>query len=350
MVIHRSIFFLFITIGVQLSSQTKLRTDFKDYTFSILSTSNVKHLDIQAQHAQVNLFNWEKDSVSIETTIEILSNKPNLTKEMLNDIQVDTKRYLNTIQVKTKLNTDFSSTIPYKITYTIFHPKYLSLNIVNTHGIVKISEVTGGTTANLAYCDVSIKNLKCHNNKIENQIALKYCNGRINNIGSSFLYIKNSEIEVENAQKICIDSEYTILTVNNLYSYTGISLYDQIHLGQLDSINVNCNTSNLIVKGFENYARFKCIKGQLAIKNSDDQFTQLIVDNKETDTYIHLSTNAAYTLHGEIENGDFTHPQPTKFQLIKDGTKTSISGEIGNSNTTVGNVIIFNKNQNINFK
>jgi hypothetical protein len=350
MIIHRSIFLLFITISLQLSSQTKLRTDFKDYTFSILSTSNVKYLDVQTQHAQVNLLNWDKDSVSVETTIEVISNKPNLAKEMLDEIQVSTKRYLNSIQVKTGLSKNFSSTIPYKITYTIFHPKHLSLNIDNTHGIVKISEVQGGTTANLAYCDVTIKNLKCKNDSIENTIELKYCKGKINKIGNTSLGIKNSEVEIVSAKKISINSEYTILSVNKIATYTGNSLYDQIQLGQLDSININCNTSNLIVKGFNSYAKFRCIKGQLNIKNSGDLFSQLIIDNKNTETNIHLSANASYTLHGEIENGNFSHPKLNNFQQIKEGIKTSVSGEVGNSNTTAGNVIIFNQNQNINFK
>ncbi len=335
---------------ISVSSQIRITTDFKDYRQEFFKLNNINHLNVIGKHAEINLQNWDKDSINVETTIEILSDKPNLSKELLEEIEIRIVQYQNSLLVKTNLDPDFSSTIPYKIIYNIFFPKKLRLSLENSHGSVKIAEVQGGTNAVLSYCDITINNLNTLNDSVKNSLLLSYCKGTLNLIGSSELNINNSELKIIEAKNININSEYSNLKIQKTNNLNGNSNIDNLKLGEVGKIKLQAFNSSIELDNFRDSALFECKKGQLKILNSPEHFKLLTVNNKNTKTKIHLNSNASYTINGEIYNGSILHPRINRLKIIKENNKSSFSGDIGVKPESESKVIIFNTNQNIEFK
>ena len=332
-----------------MSSQTHLTTDFKDYSLEIFPLRNIKKLDVRAKHATINLLNWDKDSISIETSIEILTDKPNLSKEMLKEIKVKTVSYANTLQVKTTLANDFNRTIPYKIKYNIFYPKYIVLRVENNHGGVNIGDVEGGTFANISYCDINFKNLQQETDSISNNINLLHCKGEISDLGSAIIQVKNSSVNILNANNINLTSEYSLITLDKASSLKSTSNVDNLKIGTCESITINTNNSIVGLNNFDTKGLFECTQGSLHILNTSEKFKELIINNHQTPTKIHINNNSSYTINGELLNGKFSHPQTNNIQIIKDQNNISVSGEVENSSNTNAKVIIFNRDENIVF-
>ncbi|WP_066631957.1 hypothetical protein [Labilibacter marinus] len=333
-----------------ISGQTRLTTDFKDYTFEVFPLGDIKRLDIRAKHAQINLLNWDKDSISVETSIEIISTKPNISKEMLEEVYVKKVRYGNTLQVKTTFIKEFNRTIPYKISYNIFYPKKLALRIDNEHGDVNIGEVEGGVDANIGYCNLNIKNINQINDSIPNQLKIIHCKGKINHLGTANLNISNSNIDIIKGKYISAITEYSLLNFNTIYHYQGESMVDNLEINKLDSIKLKSDNSIIKLHYFSTKGFFECKNGSLNIQDSDAYFSELVVNNNQTLTEIHLNSASSYSINGEVINGSFTHPKSENIQIIKDLENVSISGEVGNDASSKTKVIIFNRNESIEFK
>ncbi len=346
---YKIIVALLLCSGTSLWSQTHTNSDFTNYTFEEYPLGNVRKLDVRSKHAQINLHNWNKDSISIETNIEILSDKPNLSSEMLKEINISTVFYANTLQLKTSLATDFNRTIPYKITYTIYYPKQLRLNIENSHGSVNIAQVQGGVVADISYCDIDFDDFTPRIDSLNNHIKLLHCKGKINNLKSALIQIENSDIDILRAKNIKGSTAYSIVKLDTVSAYNTSSNVDNLKITSCQTINLQAINSMVEVNDFGTDALFECNKGKLTISKLMGNFQRLRVNNNQCPTQIQLNPNIAYSINGDIENGSFYHPQIESLQIIKDNTNISISGVVGNIPSTDAKIIVFNRDANIEF-
>ncbi len=347
---YKIIVALLLFSGTFLWSQTTTTSDFSNHTFEKYPMVNIQKLDIQSKHAQINLYNWDKDSISIETNIEILSDNSNLSAEMLNEINISTVFYSNTLQVKTSLANEFNHTVPYKITYTIYYPKQLGLNIENSHGSVNIAKVQGGVVANISYCDIDFDDITPKIDSLNNHIKLLHCTGKINRLESAQIQIENSDINILIAKNIKGNTAYSIVKLDALSDYSATSNVDNLRIISCQTINLQANNSIVNVSNFETDALFECNKGMLTISKPMGNFQRLRINNHQCPTQIQLNPDIAYSINGDIENGSFYHPQIENLQIIKDNTSISISGEVGSMPSSGAKVIVFNCDANIEFR
>ncbi len=348
---YKTIIILLLFIhSLTLNSQTVISTKFKRYTFEAFALNNINKLDIRAKHAEINLLNWDKDSISVETNIEILSDKPNLSEEMLEEVKINVVGYENTLQVKTSYIKDFNRTIPYTIKYTIFYPDSLALRIENEHGKVNVGNVLGGTYANISHCDIFFKGLNPINDSIENHIVLNQCNGKINQVGNTHLQVKNSVIEILKAEHIQVQSSYNQLQINQCESFNGHSEVDLISISNIDSVEINSQNSILSIGNFTKKAKLNCTGGSVDILNSSVDFNELTISNHQTKTQIQLNPSCSYILNGEVINGKLIHNSGNNLEIFTENLNQSFSGDVGFNPDTKSKVIIFNRDENIIFK
>ncbi len=335
--------------STSLWSQTHTTTDFNKHTFEEFPLSNVRKLDVRSKHAQINLHNWDKDSISIETNIEILSDMPNLSAEMLNEISISTVFYANTLQLKTNLVNNFNRTIPYEITYTIYYPQKLGLKIENSYGSVNIANVQGGVVADISYCDINFDNFTTKIDSLNNHIKLLHCKGTINNLESGLIHIENSNVDILKAKNITGNTEYSIVKLDTVFDYRASSKLDNIKITRCQTINIHAINSIVEIQDFGTDALFECDKGKLDIAKPIGNFQRLRINNHQCPTQIRLHPNLTYSINGDIENGSFYHPQIESLQIIKDNNSISISGEVNIKPGNGAKIIVFNRDADIEF-
>ncbi len=344
------LFSLIILLSLNSYSQTKISTDFKEYSLEIFKSENIKNLDIRGNHAQINLLNWDKDSISVETSIEILSDKPNLSKEMLDEIRIKVVTYGNTLQVKTTTTEDFNRTIPYNVIYNIFYPVGMSLQLKNSNGEVNIANISGITNLKLDYCDFNIKNLSFENDSTINTVELNYSQGSINSFGKGKLIANNSKINIHSAVDVELISNYNILSIDNIEHLKGESKIDNLKINQCADIKLKSTQSIVNIQQLKLDGLFEGSKGSLNIGNTSNELKKLTINNQNTKTSLKINELVSYTINGEIYKGKLIHPQINSLQLVKETDKVSFNGVIGNNLQSDTKVIIFNTNQNVEFK
>ncbi len=341
---------LFLLCGT-IIGQTTDTDPFKDYQFETYNSANIKALNIITQHATVNILNWEKDSISIETTAEVLSDKENLSAELLENINTSIRKSSSSIKVQTTLSGDFNYTTPYSIVYNIFCPKQILIRIKNEYGTVNAADFKNGFNADLNYCDIKIQDVSDSTNT-KNNINLTFCKGAFKDVGSAVLNIKNSEISFSNASDIQCNSAYSKTTFNHLISYVGTSNIDKIYIDKVDSIHLTATNTLSRINTFTQTAFFEFEKGKLDIISTSPEFKKLTINGNQTAVSIAINKNASYLINGEIKFGKLIHPKLNSIQVIEDGFASSFNGEINNpgQNKPLSQVIVFNQKQNVEFK
>ncbi len=344
------LFFVSLFCG-SLIAQTHITTPFKDYQFEVFSSANVKALNIVTQHATINILNWEKDSISVETTVEVLTDKENFASEFLENINTTINKSASTIKVQSLLSGDFNYTTPYNIVYNIFCPKDISVSIKNEYGMLNAADLKNGFNVELSYCNLKIQDINTTNNK-KNNLKLTFCKGVFNNIGSAVIDIKNSDITFSNGTNIQCNSSYSKATFNNLVSFVGNSNIDKIYIEKVDSIHLKASNTTTLINTFTKSAFFEFEKGKLDIKNTSPHFTKLTINGNQTPVCVAINKNASYLINGEIKVGNLIHPKAKSIHVINDGIASSFNGEISKPGQTkpLSQVIVFNQKQNVEFK
>ncbi len=340
----------FLTYTIPFWGQNNIKTDTCNYTFDVFKTTNIQTLNIKSLHSDINIYNWDKDSVSVETTVRILSKKPIVVEELLSLISTKTFQRKNQLYVNTTLDPEFTSTVPYHIAINVFMPSNKKLSIKNSYGKVNIPIITNSVDLNLNYCDIKINDIENKSDALMNNIQLNFSKGSIAQLGNTTLSTNSSEIRIEQSQNVKLSSEYSTLFFKNTTEINGKSSIDKIEIESADISNIKAHDSYINIKKINKSAQLEFINGMLTIANTSKDLKSLQISNKNTQTNIHFNPLLPFIINGEIENGELIHSYGDHIHIMKENNKISFSGTIGNTSQSNANVILFNEGESINLK
>lgn len=344
-----TVLFLTFCFFASASATDEIETDTCNYSLDVFNTKGIKTVKINGSHAKINIYNWERDSVSFESTVKILSDKPIIVEELLGLIKVEAQKTKSAVSLNTILDKGFSSTVPYEITFNIFMPKEKTLDITNSHGEVIIPEVTNGVTLKAKYCDISIYNIK-NSNKTANNIYIAFCKADINQIGSGNIRANSSKLNIEQCDTISLITEYSQINIIEADQVESNSNIDKINIQNCNDITMLAENSIVKLEQINSEALFEFINGQLDINNTSDKLSSLQVSNKNTITNLQLHPQLSYILNGEIKDGELIVSNKNQISLLHEAGKTSFSGSIGKHSNFAAKIVLFNENQDISIK
>lgn len=348
----RLILFIILALSTNLSlvkAQDENLVDTCNYALDVFPSNDIKELNIKTLHAKINIHNWDKESISVESTVKILTPKIIVAEELLDLIEVKTTDTKKAINVTTNLSKDFSSTVPYEIIHNIFVPEHIILNITNHHGNIVIPKTTNGVNLKLNYCSLIVNDILAEDAETKNYLNLKFCKADINELGNASINSNSSEILITNSDSILLNSEYSNITISDNKKLDGNSNIDKIHITKTDNIVLVGKYSHINVDYFNYSGKFELEVGSLNINGSSDNFNSLLISNNNTPTNIKMNSSSSYFINGEVKDAKISHPDISQLNLIKEYNKTSFSGVIGANQNTTSKVIVFNKNKNITF-
>jgi len=348
----RLILFIILALTINLSlvkAQNENLVDTCNYALNIYSSEGIKELNIKSLHAKINIHNWDKETVSVESTVKILTPKLVVAEELLALIKVKTKNTKDAINTTTTLSKDFSSTVPYEIIHNIFVPEHIALNITNNHGNVVIPKTTNGVNLKLNYCSLIVNDIRAELAETKNYLNLKFCKADINLLGNASINSNSSEILITKSDSILLKSEYSNISILDNRKLDGNTNLDKIQIDKTDNIVLLGKYSAINLDYFSTNGKFELEEGKLNINGSSNNFSSLLISNNNTPTTLKLNPSASYIINGEIKDAKINHPNTSELDLIKDHNKTSFSGVIGDNPNTNSSVIVFNKNKDITF-
>ncbi len=311
-----------------------------------IKANKLLYLDISNQHGNITIQGWDRDTIEIHTLINVNTPGPNAAEEVLEFISIQRAQVKDKVIFRTQFDEEFFSNFPFNIDYTVKVPKRLNLSIKNKLGDVLIQDVNGSIKLMQNYGHLHLVNSQ---NKSAHNIQLQFIEAIIENCQNLTADFTNSSLNASESNKIDVNSEYSILSFKQCSSIKLHSNTDRVNINNTDSLTiigeqvlVNCDELNTF--GF-----IELKKGHLELKVNRG-LKQLSISNQSANSNITLPQGFPYVINGEVSNGQFSHPNSTQLQLLKEANSISISGEVNAQNGTNCELVLFNNNSDLTIK
>jgi len=298
-----------------LAAQNFEKTKTSSETYYLSKDMAVK---VQNKYGDIQIVNWEKDSVKITTNIEVRSNKQSKVDKIFNSIKMDFKHNHFYIIAKTEFlgqngfwtdvsdisKTIFNSNTTTQVDYIVHIPNHVKLSIVNKYGDVYLGDYSG-----ILDIDVSNGDLNAHNLLGKSEIKISFGDLFVQSLGRTKLEFSNVEAQVDDCDYMETKTRGSKLYINHVNELNISSGHDKYYLDHVNKIYGNSKYSYLKIANLHSNADLIYKYGALHFKNLSDDIDHFYLETYKTEIHLNLILENAYVLNFKsIKSPDIRYP------------------------------------------
>ena len=287
------------------------------------------------------------DSVKIEATVKLKNPDDENASDIFGMINITPRLLKKNLQMTTEISGNFSSSDQFTVTYMITGTRNLSLNFNNQFGDIVLNSFSGNADITLDYGNFSA-------NEPFPKLKLKLKNGKteLSEIGIVNAELSNAQFSLGKTTHIEINAEFSSINIEKSGLLNAKGQTSEYMLNKTENLSITglqCFVKSSVItkSGF-----FEIQKGSLSVNRILKSTENISVAVVETPVSLGLDSAMDYTLHGEITNGNFEHPEKSRFRLFWDENTLSFGGEVkmNNPNGVQTAIILFSENSDITIK
>jgi hypothetical protein len=330
------VLFIFSSLSAQNDSET--RSFIKTVPIGRKTT-----LEVSNKYGTIQITPWNKDSAYIRAEVKAFTKDRSKLGKMFDGITVnitDTK-YLVRAQTEftSNINMLFESfkgmtnkIISYdshvEINYYINIPEYLNLKIENKYGDVYMEDNTGEFK-------ISISNgsFKAHSLGKKSSITMVFCDAKINSMGSGNIDASFSEVSIDEAEDLSINSISSKYDFKKVGMISGESRRDKFFIENVGSLQGNAYFTdykvNNVRKEINLTTRYGCVNADLIAKG----FESININSGYSDLTLGFDQGSSYNIDIRHTNAFLVLPDKnikTEQKALNEDKKEYItSGTVG---------------------
>jgi hypothetical protein len=290
MIYKTQLVLMLVFISINLKSQVP------EYMHQVVKSypiNNSVTVDITNKYGKVQVITWDVDSVKFMIDIRIRAKDEQKLQKLKQNIDFEFTHGQYFIIARTKLgegSTDvfkdildiagayLSTSNSVTINYRIMIPDNTPLIIENKFGDVYIDDLNGNLNLTLSYGDLKVNRL---NGK--SQIKLGSGDGEITYLKDGQLNISYADIHIREAGKLNGETRSSNITIDKALSLKLNTRRDKLYLNDLESLSGESYFSVINVGTLHNDLNIFCRYGDLNVDNINKSFTRLNIISEYTD-------------------------------------------------------------------
>ncbi len=344
-----SVFPVVLLLLTATQSLAKAVPQTKEFSKEFQVNGNTR-LMVDNKFGQVNIQNWDKNSISIYVKVKVDNTNAERAKALLDAINVELSQEGDLVKAITSFSDEFSrvnrkmfdmSSNELAIDYTIKMPKNIATQVNNKFGDIYIDELSGHLAVELKYGNIKIDRLTRGDAEPLNTINISYGNATVAEANWIKTELKYSRFDAQKLVAGVVLSRYSKISISTASSLVIDSKYDKYEITQVN---------NLV--GESGYTVF----------NIDKLYRKFSLDSKYGDvkiewvspTFENISFNAAYAgfkagipsgtsymlnanvSYGKVDIGNIS----SRVNRIEGNTSVELSGVVGESDKPKAKVTI----------
>lgn len=309
------LFFLFFSLNVYPQS-----AEYNRQVKKIFPISNAATVDITNKYGMVQVMTWDKDSVSFTIDIHIEAKDKKRLEELKKDIDFDFNSGQYFLMARTIIgdgkgnfirdivdiaSTYFTTSTKVTIDYTVIIPDYSPIKIENKFGDVYIDDLNGNLNLDLSYGELKANRL---NGKTE--IKLSSGDADIHDIRDGQVTVSYSDIRIRTTDKLFIESRSSNVTVDKAFDLRIDSRRDKVFLGEIVALTGESYFTDFKISSLINRLTYRLQYGNLLLENIRKSFTYMNLSSEFTDVELvferPLDFKVELTYHQDVR---FIYPQ-----------------------------------------
>ncbi len=276
---------------VQVYAKDKVKKMVKSYALS-----QNTYVEIENKYGDIEIENWDKDSIRLEIVITVHSDKDEDLDKMLNNIKIDLTGNSSFIIAKTdwseevnafkkgilKINQEVSSNGKYSVNYKIKMPKDVDLTLTNKFGNIFMSDYSGKLIINLSYGD-----LRAHKLSNLKQLSAKYGKVKVTTIPTGRISLSSVKpFNIDHSQELEIESSSSEIIIEEINSLNLKSSHDDITIDKIAVINGTYSMSDLLIISLYKSIHSVSKYGSLKLKEVSPSTDVVFLEGVKTDMQI----------------------------------------------------------------
>ncbi len=306
-------------------------------------------LTVNNRFGKVHCTNWEMNSVSIEVTITVTAADQGEADKKFSRISVDFTDSPSSVSAITNMNEiKNSGRGRFSVDYMISMPVTANLDVTNKFGDIFINELQGKARINLGYGNLEAKKLGNSDNLLE----IKFSKARVNWIKGAVMTLKYSEMSLDYAGSLRLDSKYSNLDAQKIIALNMVFEGGNLNMENSSAVESRGKFSDIDIQRIGQSLNLDIQYGSFEVHEMPADFTSVNIRNKYGDVSIGLSGQAKYSLEAELKYCELDYPaEKAKFSYRSTTpTANSYKGTVGGSDSPVSKVVINSEYGNVSLK
>lgn len=293
--------------------------------------------------------NWDKNIISVEVRITVTASSEESAKKLLDMVTISSSGSATLVEVKTTIaEGGFKGRTKVSIDYNVNMPATISLDLTNKFGDVFINEVGGKGKLNLAYGSMEVNKLS----NSDNLLDLKFSKVNIKFIKGAVVLLKYSDLELDYAGSLRLDSKYSNLSANKIIAFNVNFEGGKLDMENSSTVDSKSKFSDIGISRIEKSLNLDIQYGSCNIKEIAEDFSSIIIENKYGDVTVGIPEKASYSLNAELRYCDLDFPENNVNYTEKIITNSSKSykATIGKEKNPVSRVSVKSEYGNVSFE
>jgi len=310
----------------------------KNITKEYEANSNTT-LEVINKYGQIQIENWEKQSIKIDITIKVEHNNMAEAEKLLNMITVEFSQSGNLIKAVTNFDEGFGTSKiwgnnrmgkKFSIDYTILLPKNINLKLMHKYGNIFINEITGLVEIDQKYGNLTINKLTRKDEKPLNTIVLSYGKATIDfcswlKLNASYC----SDASINTCKALLVVSKYSKIRVEKVSSIVAESAYDGYRIGSVSNFALKGKYSHYKMNSLSNKLDAEIKYGGINIEVIPSGFESINVESSYSGIKLGISPQASYKLDANTKYGNISYPKISNVNRISENNSVTVTGIIG---------------------
>jgi len=341
---------LFLSIGI--SSQVFASDDYIKSFDGKYAVNQGDQLTIENKYGDIEIKNWEVDSVIIKATITVHASNESKAESLFKGIDINMDQIGETIMAFTEMEKSFKTGNKFSIDYEVFMPEYIQISLNNKFGDIYINTVRAKTNINLSYGNLLAEKFLYPNEKPLSNINLSYAKATINECNRTKLTLKYSKMNIGISETLVVVSRFSKLHLDNNISLIADSKYDAINLMNTESVLVSRGQySDIKIGNVSRNLNLTLRYGNCKVDNVSADFENINIDNQYVPCRISIAEGASYMLDAETKYCGISYPSDAQvMEKVKNNSETKIKAIIGDTDSPNSKVNVISKYGNVSLK
>ncbi|MEI7499989.1 MAG: DUF4097 family beta strand repeat-containing protein [Bacteroidota bacterium] len=306
-------------------------------------------LTVNNRFGKVHCANWDKNSISIEVTITVTARDQEEAAKRFNRISIDFTDSPSAVSAITSFQEGKGSgKDQFSIDYMVTMPVTISLDLTNKFGDIYINEVQGKSKINIGYGNLEAKKL----GNSDNLLDIKFSKARVNWIKGAVLVLKYSEMSLDYAGSLRLDSKFSDLDAEKIIALNVVFEGGKLSMENSSAVDSKSKFSDISIQRIEQSLNLDIQYGNCDVHEMPAGFTLVNIRNKYGDVSIGLSEQAKYSLEADLKFCDLEFPSDNAKFSFRSTTPTenSYKGTIGGSDSPMSKVVVHSEYGNVSLK
>ncbi|MDE5422392.1 hypothetical protein L3073_09260 [Ancylomarina sp. DW003] len=343
---------LVLLLSIALSTQVFASDDYIKTFDGKYAVTEGAQLTIENKYGDIEIKNWEVDSVVIKATITAHASSETKAESLFKGIEINMDQIGETIMAFTEMEKNFKTGNKFSIDYEVFMPEYIQISLNNKFGDIYINTVRAKTNINLSYGNLLAEKFLYPNEKPLSSINLSYAKATINECNRTKLTLKYSKMNIGTSETLVVVSRFSKLHLDNNVSLIADSKYDAINILNTESLLVSRGQySDIKIDNVSKSLNLNLRYGNCKIDNVESDFESITINNQYVASRISIAEGASYMLNAETKYCGISYPENAQvLEKEKNHSESRIKVLVGNMSSPEAKVNVVSKYGNVSLK